>query len=615
MPFSIPVEIERVLVSADESRESLDELKLWQSLKKAWTRSENASAAEKKGAFSEIAAWEFMRSRASLAEPWGIYWTPMMSGVLGDGKTPFYEPDVALVDDDILTHWIFRATNAKHPVIRARYADLVWDIGCYIKRLEKEPGSRDKPLSVEIPVRVAQIAIDSYIDTVESALSGEEFDSWEYLERAIQLSIALRDETRTKRVKSALFAYHRSLFFRNENYHWMRLADIADGRDKALQLTEEEQAEITESLEAALRRYSDISDKKRFDPHQAIAASDRLVKRFVGKPEDTRRVVKQAGSAFERIARDASALLAISWLEDLIPRYRQVGLVGDAARVEGMIRALADAARGEMKQVSATVEIPSQEFEKWVDDVVGHDLSEALSQIGWACVVREQETKDSIMELKRHAPLLQAITIKPMGVNGFTEATIGSIEDDPEGRAIKHAADSFGWNAPFLDVALGRMKEKHGFELNAVIAHLEKAPIFAPDRSGLLREGLAAWSTADPVKAIHVLVPQVEAACRDLLALMGAPVMKHYPQWDRFEVIGMGAVLHHAAFRAGVLGDVRFHLKTLYSDPRGVNLRNHLAHGIAHTDLLNMGLANWVVHSIFMLALVRPAENGEETEP
>jgi hypothetical protein len=58
--------------------------------------------------------------------------------------------------------------------------------------------------------------------------------------------------------------------------------------------------------------------------------------------------------------------------------------------------------------------------------------------------------------------------------------------------------------------------------------------------------------------------------------------MRHDPKTGGFEVIGMGAVLSHPAFRQGVPKDFQFHLRALYTDPRGVNLRNHLAHGMAH---------------------------------
>jgi len=73
----------------------------------------------------------------------------------------------------------------------------------------------------------------------------------------------------------------------------------------------------------------------------------------------------------------------------------------------------------------------------------------------------------------------------------------------------------------------------------------------------LLREGLIAWSAKDCVKAIHVLVPQIEAALRDVLAALGASVMEHRPETGGFEAIGMGRILHHERFRTRVPPDIR----------------------------------------------------------
>ena len=41
------------------------------------------------------------------------------------------------------------------------------------------------------------------------------------------------------------------------------------------------------------------------------------------------------------------------------------------------------------------------------------------------------------------------------------------------------------------------------------------------------------------------------------------------------------------------------------SDPRGINLRNNIAHGLVRHELLNMGLANWVVHSLLLIAMLK----------
>ena len=112
------------------------------------------------------------------------------------------------------------------------------------------------------------------------------------------------------------------------------------------------------------------------------------------------------------------------------------------------------------------------------------------------------------------------------------------------------------------------------------------------------------------MKAIHILVPQIEAALRDLLAALGAPVMIPDTDLGGFQVIGLGKILSHEIFHARTPKDLRFHLRALYSDRRGINLRNHLAHGLAHPELLNMGLSNWVVHTLLLIGMLHIEENA-----
>lgn len=49
--------------------------------------------------------------------------------------------------------------------------------------------------------------------------------------------------------------------------------------------------------------------------------------------------------------------------------------------------------------------------------------------------------------------------------------------------------------------------------------------------------------------------------------------------------------------------DLVLHLRTLYVDPRGHNLRNDLAHGILQAASLNLTTCLWVIHTLLLLGL------------
>ena len=453
MGLIVPPAMEAVLQEADSSSTPVNEWKLWSSLRTVAPDFSIALRDEKIGAFSELAAWRFMRTRSGEAsEAWGIYWAPLASGTLADGKTPFFDPDINEINEEILAHWMERVKTAKHPIIISRYADLAWEIGRYLKRLSNDgQGSTKSPITVAIPVTLAQAAVDGYLDAIERSLAEDEYHSWTLLDRAICLSISISDKMRSARSKAVLFSYYHKMSNGNGKFMWWQLNDLTEDRTAELSLNEVEQEEILQSLESALTRFSDIKDKDHFDPHAAKDAADRLITHFNNSRDEVCRVIKRAGAAFEEIAKEATGMLAIAWLEDLIPRYRNVGLIEDAARVERTIRDRAEQARGELKKISIPYEVPKEELDKWANAVVGSTLQEALGNIAMNCMARKESAQKFVLDMADKTPLLARINTTIIGEDGFTNATIKSVEDDLEGRVIQHAADGFNSNGPFVN--------------------------------------------------------------------------------------------------------------------------------------------------------------------
>ena len=117
----------------------------------------------------------------------------------------------------------------------------------------------------------------------------------------------------------------------------------------------------------------------------------------------------------------------------------------------------------------------------------------------------------------------------------------------------------------------------------------------------MLREGIEAWFIEDHGKAIHLLVPQVEAALREWMSALGASPMEHDSRAGGFKVIGMGDVLRSKVFNDKVDPTLRHHFRALYTEAKGINLRNQLSHGIVRQEALHQGTANWVIHSLLAI--------------
>jgi hypothetical protein len=199
------------------------------------------------------------------------------------------------------------------------------------------------------------------------------------------------------------------------------------------------------------------------------------------------------------------------------------------------------------------------------------------------------------------APIQAMTNISILGPNGFTSAIVGPVAKDMPGRLIHRLADTIAMSGPFLQQALERAKANYGLDADAWLGHFTSSPLFPPDRHAMLKMGIDAWISGDTAKAIHVLVPHAEAALRESLISMGESPMRPAKTGGGFEAIGMGAILNHPTFKARIAPKMRLHLTALYVDPRGINLRNKLAHGHASVNLLGLGIANWVVHSLLTI--------------
>ena len=216
-------------------------------------------------------------------------------------------------------------------------------------------------------------------------------------------------------------------------------------------------------------------------------------------------------------------------------------------------------------------------------------------------MVGEKQLREMVESSAANAPLLAHMSISITGANGFTRATIGAVKDDMPGRMINMAATLISHHAPWLHIAFERAKTQWDLDAESMIAWLAQSPLFPSNTQQMLRAGIEAWFAEDHLKAIHLLVPQAEAALREWLVLLGESPMQLDTNSGGFEVIGMGKLLYTEAFKTKVDTTLRLHLSALYTSPKGLNLRNRIAHGMASPAILNLGAANWVIHSLLAI--------------
>jgi lysyl-tRNA synthetase class 1 len=181
-------------------------------------------------------------------------------------------------------------------------------------------------------------------------------------------------------------------------------------------------------------------------------------------------------------------------------------------------------------------------------------------------------------------------------------AKIGSVQEDSFGRLLHQTRFSFQYVRPWLAQAFGRLFEKHAVLPEHLAGWANRHRLF--DDMSLLLEGVRAWERNDQVKAAHVLIPQIERGLRKIADSLDVPITKAHPTVPGTSVaIGTGEILYNSKVAEALGPDATLHFQALYSDPRGMNLRNEIAHGLIDADQFYWHLGNLIVHSLLVLGL------------
>ncbi|HEX4067813.1 MAG TPA: DUF4209 domain-containing protein [Acidobacteriaceae bacterium] len=544
---------------------------------------------------AESSAFGFM-TRSDTESVWGTYFAPMWVVTTTEGKE-VRSPDIAALTAESVTHWEERARAVQDPVMRARYADLVWDL--------KHAITGQRPSH-----QFAQIAIDAYVEATDRRRFTMHIEAVTWMRRALDLSLSLKDAERIARAVRAIFDFYDAVATPQGIGVWVFPFDaLYDRKDIT---TPEQQARIIADLESMLAATSTMGESGHFDPHGAEAAAERLAEHYrrSGDIANVHRVIKCYGEAFAKLSKDASPMLAVAWLQPVIERYEQEGLRKEAEQLQLLASGKAKNIESDMKTVSVPYQIKKEELDMFLDSITADDLDRSLHRIAAYFIPKVANARDLLERMRHDTPLLSFIPITRFDADGRPVGRIGSVDDDPDGRLHQQLGQSIGIQGPFLAFAIDRLREKYAPTVDDLLEFLRRSPLFSASRDALLREGLDAYWAGDSIKAIHVLVPQVERILRDLLALLGIPPVKTVRrQPGILDAKNMNDALADERVRAALKEDLWRYLYVLYIDRRGgLNLRNDLAHGLAAEGTFNRIIADRVVQSLLALSFLRAAK-------
>jgi hypothetical protein len=588
--LTMPASIEEIVRRYDAKKEPFNEFTIGGEVNAARSALVDPTEPESLGAWAEVLA--FALATGQHEKPWNSYFGPMGSETYPDGKT-IYFPDIAETPAVTVDHWAARARAVNHPFLKARYADLAWEMSRLIGKRKRDPED-------------ARIAIDAYLNAIPRM--AEDHEHLQFAIRALDLAVLIGDRERADKARSELMGVHRSLMKNKRGLWWYAVDRLLE--DKKAGVTELERAELVAHLEGIVAAGSNAADPAQFNPHEAKDAAERLSRYYgrLDKFEDIKRLHQAVGESFEHFASSADPMLAAALLQTATDEYRNAGMKEERDRTRILMQQKIGAAGSNLKSFEQKIEIPRDDMEKFLDLVVVDDMATTFVRIAREFLLNRARLEQQVQQTLKEAPLMAHIPQTIMADN-HVAAKIGSLEEDPFGRLLHQTNFAFQFIRPWLAQAFRRLFAKHDVVPEHFAGWANRLGLF--EDMSLLVEGVRAWEREDQVKAAHVLVPQIERALRKLAGDLGVPITRAHPVVSETSVaIGMGEILYNEKVAEALGPDVTLHFQALYSDPRGMNLRNEIAHGLMDAGQFYWHLGNLIVHSLLVLGLWK--EFGEK---
>lgn len=587
---------EKLLLEIDTSTHSLDPQTIASQLRQNCIALHDGSIteAEEKWLINEYLPLQLDAESNKLNDPWDSYFAPIGSRRDHEGNM-IYFPDPFKSEVSSVENWKKHAKSLKHPILQARYADVIWDLGSRISPQTKRE------------IEFGRIAVTAYLNTALNNLAPDAFTRFVYLKRGFNLAKSIGMTAEAVEFKRLLLVEH-------VNAH----KDIKQGfiftaydfliSQKEAGLTELEHQRLTDDFEIALSKYTD-KESEFFDVFFADAVGKRLIIHYTKKqlPKEVTRILTAQAHALEFNARKGNALFAASFLRDALDKYKEAKLHADAERVRIQLERTIATSQSEMATFSHSTSITKEEKLQFETSLVSDKPLITMQRIASQFLPRVRTLTAHIENMAKEAPLFSMLSQQIISDNQVV-AVVGGVDNDMEGRLLLAASQDITLSTTWLKWGIDAAIKAHSLVPEQFVEYANRTGLFSDQRTNLLLEGFKAWYADDQVKAIHILIPQVEHALRSLARKFDHATTKEHKNIKGVSAsIGMGDILFDDKIidSFGEHGaDLRLYLLAFYADPRGHNIRNRCAHGLLEGDDLSEAVTLRIVHTLILLTFI-----------
>ena len=456
-----------------------------------------------------------------------------------------FPPRLREIPEETPSLWATYAESLdSHALAASRLHDLLWIL---------RHGER--------PIDHARAAVDAYLQ-VAGAL--ETMDLVDAVSRAIEIASEIGDEERLAiAVQRAVEVIETEIAQTNERRPGIPLNLL---EDIAALKAERRPENLMDLVAAAGERYGD-------DPWIAQSVSE--LRASLSSAEERATLALEQVERWRAEAQKGDGLLRCVHLQHALDLARRHGLSEQAEAILVDLQSITPEEL-DLKGVSAEVEIPREKIDPYIKSFGEQDSWQAALQRfgaeGPPVRSAPAEQSGSATSLSRIIPT-QVLGSQSSLVFGASGEKDHDRLDASRGEALQ--IQLWGY---FAVEILETIRERFGPPDRDELVAFFTTELIDSSIAARLADALGRFCDGDDDGALHIVIPQIEAAIRSAAARLGIVVIKN-PQGERpGGVRQLGALL--ADLRGRMDETWRRYLVNALNDSLGLNLRDQVSHGL-----------------------------------
>lgn len=544
---------------------------------------------------SEILAFSFQDNTGK--EHWGTYYGPLTTWKRKDTGEEILSPDIKEIKEEDIQYWTKRVSETNNPMMRMRYAGLVFD---FIKKV-----TNSKPDYHEIILPYAT----AILDTVDGDYPKHPVEGYYFMSRAFEIAKMTKNINLFERAQKVLWDYDHRVADDNSPGLWGRHFEImlkyldsySTFKDKLVEENEQRFCRL-ESKAISVGAKTDETGHILFDQTELLC--DYYIK--IGCTDK----IKEHIERFAKVIRLSFNLRGGMWAQAMLQRiqnlYRKYNLNKEANRLYVEIHDLGQKAINCMTEHKFSIPIENIQLEAYMEDFIKGTPHDVLMKFfAWNTPNMNIERQRQKEEAEQ-SPLMDIVRTTNYDGAGVPLTNVGVGKDAEHQKLMNGMYRRMLITAPFLQLEIKKMEEKKILTEEIAIQLFEGSPLVSKENIDIIKRGIAAYFQKDYIVACHLLIPQFEASIRRMVALCGGNILRANQEPEKGnEYISLDGLINSNEAKAALGEDVNTYFKNLFTDQYGWNLRNLTSHGLMRSGGFNNTVANRIMHAFLLLSQLR----------